>query len=88
MAALCPALRSKASTRTRPAASGAILGAGGVARAVVHEDDLVIQPGEGGGEFALEDGHVFLLVVKRHDDGKRRGRGLIGMGFTGRARDN
>ena len=39
---------------------------------VVHEDDFVVKPGERGGEFALEDGDVFLFVVERDDDGKSR----------------
>ena len=38
--------------------------AGGVAGTVVHEDDLVVQPGERRREFPLEDGHVFLLVIE------------------------
>ena len=44
-------------------------------RAVIDKDNFVRQIGESSRQFRLEDGHVLLLVVKRHNDRDSRSRG-------------
>ena len=75
MAALWPAFFSKCRTRTSRALVRRANGA--IGRAVVDEDDFVVQTGQRRRQLGLQNRHVLFFVEERHDDGNRRRRLVI-----------